>query len=315
MDQDPLVATHECDIPEAPGLVSGAPGLARDTLVPGDGDIDDIVEKHRGKPGDILAILQELQAKYLHIPRTALVRVAELTGRSQIDVFGTATFYNAFSLKPRGRHLVSVCQGTACHVRGAPVVAAEVGRQLGVGPGETTTSREFTFETVNCLGACALGPVVVVDGHYSPNVSKDRVSGILERAVNGEDREEGGDPRVFPLRVACPNCNHGLLDPVNLLDGYPSIWVTASFGDLHGWVRLSSLYGRYTVESKHEIPYDTVVHFFCPHCHGELIGASRCVECDAPMVPMILAGGGTLQICTRRGCRSHILNLGATPID
>lgn len=274
-----------------------------------------VVEKHRGKTGDILGILQELQSKYLYLPERALLKVAELMEKPLVDIFGMATFYSAFTLKPRGKHLVSVCQGTACHVRGAPTVATEVGRQLDIEPGETTPSREFTFETVNCLGACALGPVMVVDGHYIPNVTPARIVEIIDDASRDDVGVQTDDPRVFPLQVSCSNCNHTLLDSKNPIDGYPSIRITASFGQRHGWVRLSSLYGVYTVESKHPIPLDAVVNFFCPHCHGELVGASRCLECDAPMIPLIMIGGGTFQICTRRGCKGHILNLGKTSID
>jgi methionyl-tRNA synthetase len=85
--------------------------------------------------------------------------------------------------------------------------------------------------------------------------------------------------------------------------------VTISFGQAHGWLLLSSIYGSYNVQSEHEIPMETVVDFFCPYCHAELRGASKCADCGASMVPMIVRGGGVLQICSRRGCRSHRLDL------
>jgi hypothetical protein len=99
------------------------------------------------------------------------------------------------------------------------------------------------------------------------------------------------------------------MDPEHLVDGYPAITVNLSFGREHGWLRLSCLYGSYTVESEHEIPKDALVDFFCPHCHAHLIGASSCPECAAPMVPMIVRGGGIVQVCSRRGCKGHILDL------
>src|SRR5512135_2872357 len=99
------------------------------------------------------------------------------------------------------------------------------------------------------------------------------------------------------------------MDPTHLVDGVPSIRVTASYGDVHGWLLLSSLYGSYTVESGNEIPMGIIVNLFCPHCHAELVGASNCTVCDAPMVPMVVQGGGIVQICSRRGCRSHMLDL------
>jgi len=273
-------------------------------------DVAGIVEKHSGHRYGLIAILQDVQARYGYLPGEALRIVADKTGRSLVDVYGVATFYRSFSLKPRGKHLCSICLGTACHVRGGPVIAEEFGRELGVRPSETTADREFTLETVNCLGACALGPIVVVDGHYFSNVSPVEVREIVERVRAGLDKVEvKTDQRIFPVEVSCPRCNHSLMDPGHLVDGYPSIRVSLSFNRTHGWIRLSCLYGSYTVESECEVPTDALVDFFCPHCHAHLIGASICPECGAPMVPMIVRGGGIVQICSRRGCKGHILDL------
>jgi len=190
------------------------------------------------------------------------------------------------------------------------VIAEEFGRELGVSPGKTTADGEFTLETVNCLGACALGPIVVVDGHYFSNVSPVKVKEIVEQAREGLDKVDvKTDRRVFPVEVSCARCNHSLMDPDNLVDGVPSIRVLISFEQSHGWLLLSSLYGSYNIESEHEIPAGTTVNFFCPHCHAELTGGTKCTECNAPMVPMIVRGGGILQICSRRGCRAHRLDL------
>jgi NADH-quinone oxidoreductase subunit E len=269
-----------------------------------------IIEKQSSMQDGLISILEAIQARFGYLPEGALRIVAEKTGRSLVDVYGVATFYRSFSLKPRGRHLCSVCVGTACHVRGAPRVANEVGRHLGIGPGQTTSDKEFTLETVNCLGACALGPIVVIDGHYFSKINPANVARILEKASAGLDNVViEGDQRIFPVEVSCPRCNHTLMDPNHQVDGYPSIRVTMSFGREHGWLRLSSLYGSYNVESEYEIPMDMLVDFFCPHCHAELLGAASCPECGTPMVPMIVRGGGVIQICSRRGCRGHMLDL------
>ncbi|MBW2148805.1 MAG: NAD(P)H-dependent oxidoreductase subunit E [Deltaproteobacteria bacterium] len=269
-----------------------------------------IVESHNVDGDGLISILEDIQTKYGYLPENALRIVAKKTGRSLVDIFGVATFYRSFSLKPRGKHLVSVCLGTACHVRGAPAVAEEFKRQLGISAGETTSDNEFTLETVNCLGACALGPIVVVDGHYFSNVGTVKVKQILEKARVGLDEVEvNEDPRIFPLEVNCPHCNHSLMDPGHRIDGYPSIRVTISFRHKHGWLWISCLYGSDNFKSEGEIPLDTVVNFFCPHCHAELIGASNCAECNAPMVPMIVRKGGMVRICSRRGCKSHMLDL------
>jgi NADH-quinone oxidoreductase subunit E len=273
-------------------------------------DVLSILEKHDGDRGGLIAVLEDIQAKHNYLPPEALRVVAERTGRSLVDVYGVATFYRSFSLRPRGKHLCSVCTGTACHVRGAPVIADEFTRQLGTHPGGTTEDKEFTLETVNCLGACALGPIVVVDGHYFSNVNSARVKQIIKKARTGLDRVDvEGDRRIFPVAVNCSRCNHSLMDPAHLIDGCPSIRVTASFGRKHGWLRLSSLYGSYTLESEYEIPMDAVVDFFCPHCHSDLRGASDCPNCGAPMISMIVRGGGIVQVCARRGCKGHRLDL------
>jgi len=190
------------------------------------------------------------------------------------------------------------------------MVAREFERQLEISAGETTPDREFTLETVNCLGACALGPVAVMDGHYFSNIKSTRVRQIIEKTSAGLDEAElKADLREFVLTVSCSRCNRSLMDPNHLIDGSPSIRVTVSFERKHGWLRLSSLYGSFTVESEYGIPMDTVVDIFCPHCHADLKGASSCPLCSAPMVSMIVRAGGIVQICARRGCKGHMLDL------
>ncbi|UCG16946.1 MAG: NAD(P)H-dependent oxidoreductase subunit E [Phycisphaerales bacterium] len=273
-------------------------------------EIQGIIEKHLGDGGGLISVLEEIQAVYGYLPADALRLVADETKRSLVDVYGVVTFYKSFSLTPRGKHLCSVCMGTACHVRGAPVIAQEFERRLGIRAGQTTPDREFTLETVNCLGACALGPIVVVDGHYFSNVDTAQVKNIVKKARAGlEEVKVKTDRRIFPVSVSCSRCNHSLMDPDNPVDGVPSVRVTVSFERKHGWLLLSSLYGSYTVESEYEIPKDMVLDFFCPHCHAELKGASKCPECGAPMVSMVVRGGGIVQVCSRRGCKGHMLDL------
>jgi len=273
-------------------------------------DIVGILERHKEDKGGLISVLEAIQNKYSYLPEEALKIVSKETGRSLVDIYGVATFYRSFSLKPRGRHLLSACVGTACHVRNAPAIAKEIEKQLGVKPGETTPDKEFTFETVNCLGACALGPIVVADGHYFSNVTTTKVKEILESTRAGLDAVSAkAKERAFPLEVNCPKCNHSLMDASHYIDGYPSIRVTVTFGRLHGWLRLSCLYGRSPVTYEHLIPKESIVNFFCPHCHAELNGASKCAECGAPMVPMIVRQGGIVQICSRRGCKGHVLDL------
>jgi len=279
-------------------------------------EVLDILERHKEASGQLMSILESLQSKHGYLSQEAMELVAQETGRSLTDIYGVATFYKAFSLEPRGKHLISVCLGTACHVRGGPAIAEEISQQLNIEPGGTTPDREFTFETVNCLGACALGPVVVVDGHYFPKMTTSKVGEIIAKAKTGLDAVEiDTDKRVFPVEVSCAYCNHSLMDPHHMIDDQPGIRVTVSFEDKHGWFVLSSLYGSYKIESMNPIPRDMIMHMFCPHCHAELIGGAKCPECRAPMVPMIVRGGGVVQICARRGCKGHMLDLGGGTLE
>jgi len=276
----------------------------------------EILQKHDDKPGGLISILEEIQAQYGYLPKENLVMISKKTEHSLVDIYAVATFYKSFSLKPRGKHLGSVCLGTACHVRNAQSITEEFQKQLSVKAGDTTSDNEFTLEHVNCLGACALGPIVVVDGHYFSNVQTSNVKSIISKTKDGLDKIEiETDQRIFPVEVSCSRCNHSLMNKNHLIDGYPSIRVTVSFMNKHGWFALSSLYGSFNVESEYEIPIDTIIHLFCPHCHAELIGGSLCSDCEAPMIPMIIRGGGIVQICSRRGCKGHILDLDGTAVE
>jgi NADH:ubiquinone oxidoreductase subunit E len=163
-------------------------------------DVLKILEKHNGAKGSLIAVLEKIQSEYGYLPEEALRTVSDGMGLSLVDIYGVATFYRSFSLRPRGRHLISVCLGTACHVRSAPMVIEEFERQLGIRAGETTPDGEFTLETVNCLGACALGPIVVVDGEYFPNVNTATVGRLLKKSRARLDRIEA--PGVEALSMA-----------------------------------------------------------------------------------------------------------------
>jgi len=143
--------------------------------------VKSLVEKHGGEKKALIAILQDIQAEYCYLPKDSLEVVAKMLSIPLIDVIGVATFYRAFSLKPRGRHTCTVCLGTACHVRGGPKILDEFERRLGVKAGETTPDNMFTLDTVACLGCCAIGPVVVVDKDYYAQVNIRKVYPILKK--------------------------------------------------------------------------------------------------------------------------------------
>ncbi len=142
--------------------------------------IDKIISKYKVEKGALMPILQSINAEYNYLPEDILRYVAEELNIPLSQIYTIATFYNAFSLTPRGRHLVRVCQGTACHVRGARRVLEAIQKTLGISSGETTKDNRFTLETVRCLGSCALGPVVVVDEDYSGQMSPKKVTSLLE---------------------------------------------------------------------------------------------------------------------------------------
>jgi len=138
---------------------------------------EQIVDGYRADPSMLIQILLAIQRQYRWLPREALKLVSDRLGVPSSRVYQIATFYKAFSLVPKGRHEVVVCMGTACHVRGSPRVLDRVQQIVGVSPGETTPDMKFSLETVNCLGCCALGPVMVVDDKYH---GKLLVSGVEE---------------------------------------------------------------------------------------------------------------------------------------
>jgi NADH-quinone oxidoreductase subunit E len=142
--------------------------------------IKSILSRYDSDAGMLVAILQDVQAEYNYLPREALEQVGQGLDISFSQVYSVASFFKAFSLKPRGRHLINVCLGTACHVRGAVRVLDEVERELNIKSGETTEDLRYTLETVNCVGACALGPIVVVDGTYSGQMNSSKVKPLLE---------------------------------------------------------------------------------------------------------------------------------------
>ncbi|MBU4561716.1 NAD(P)H-dependent oxidoreductase subunit E, partial [bacterium] len=128
--------------------------------------INQIIDRYKKEKGALVPLLQDVMGEYGYLPEKTLKRIAQELDIPLSQAYGLATFYKSFSLTPRGKHLISVCLGTACHVRGAPRIVEKLERDLGIKAGETTKNLKFTLETVNCLGACALGPLIVIDGKY-----------------------------------------------------------------------------------------------------------------------------------------------------
>ncbi|MEW6374596.1 MAG: NAD(P)H-dependent oxidoreductase subunit E [Thermodesulfobacteriota bacterium] len=154
-------------------------------------EIDAIVKRYDGKESAILAILQDIQTKEKYLPKEVLEHLGERLRIPLNKIYRIATFYRAFSLVPRGRHEIHVCLGTACHVRGGQRIVDQFTMELGIRPGETTPDRNFTLGTVNCLGVCAAGPVVAIDGEYFGKMSSIKVEGTIKKFRS--DKKEGSN--------------------------------------------------------------------------------------------------------------------------
>lgn len=155
-------------------------------------EIDEILDQEARGEGSLLEALERLQARYRFLPPEALILASVHFDVPLSQAYSVATFYHAFSLTPRGKHSLQVCMGTACHVRGSAKVLDRLETKLGVQPSGTSRDRLFTLETVNCLGACALGPIVVADREYSGQMTAQKADVLLKRLLKAE-REHGQD--------------------------------------------------------------------------------------------------------------------------
>jgi NADH:ubiquinone oxidoreductase subunit E len=141
--------------------------------------LDKIINKHKGKPGGLIPVLEEAQVALEYLPVSVQKKIAKDLNLPLSRVYGVVTFYSFFTMTPRGKHTVRVCLGTACYVRGGKALAESLQKEFGIKEGETTPDRMFTLETVRCLGACGLGPVVVVDDEVHGRMKPSKVREVL----------------------------------------------------------------------------------------------------------------------------------------
>ena len=141
-----------------------------------------VIKKYEGKPGAIISVLEDIQETEGYLPKDILEKVSETMNVPLSQLFSMATFYSAFSLKPRGKHTLYVCLGTACHVRGGARITKGLIKQLGIKPGDTTDDKNFTLETLRCIGCCSLAPVIKVDNDdvYGYN-TVDKIRDIVDK--------------------------------------------------------------------------------------------------------------------------------------
>lgn len=145
------------------------------------GIVNKIVDKYQGDRDMLIQVLLDVQSGLGWLPKEVLTEVSKQLGTPLTRVYQVATYYKAFSLAPRGQHLVRICMGTACQVRGSPLIRDRVQQLLGIEPGETSPDMKFSFETVNCLGCCAKGPVIMVDDAYYGPLGVSDVDKVLEK--------------------------------------------------------------------------------------------------------------------------------------
>ncbi|MCE5209739.1 MAG: NAD(P)H-dependent oxidoreductase subunit E [Chloroflexi bacterium] len=150
-------------------------------------EIDQIINQEAFGEGSLITALEAIQTRYSYLPSEAIILASDRFGIPLSQIYSVATFYNAFSLKPKGKHCLQVCMGTACHVRGSPQVLDRLQTKLGISAGETSRDHLYTLETVNCLGACALGPIVVTDGEYSGQMNSQKIDRLLKSLFHSED--------------------------------------------------------------------------------------------------------------------------------
>ncbi len=142
--------------------------------------VKQVLQKHQHDKALLVDVLQDIQAEIGYLPREALQETSRGLGVPVSRVYSVATFFKAFSLTPRGRYLINVCLGTACHVRGADKVLVQIEQELKIKKGETTQDLKFTLETVNCVGACALGPMVMVGEDYHGEMTPEGIAAVLK---------------------------------------------------------------------------------------------------------------------------------------
>ncbi len=146
--------------------------------------MEKILSEFEKNQKELIHILHDVQKKYGYIPSQVFSEISRHIKISESEIYGVLSFYKAFTLQPRGKHLITICLGTACHVRGAPMILDEFKRKLGIEPGETTDDNLFTLETVNCVGACALGPIAIADGDYHGQMKMSEVDKLVEKLEN-----------------------------------------------------------------------------------------------------------------------------------
>jgi len=149
--------------------------------------VEEIVDRYEGDSGMLIPMMQDIQAEYGYLPAEDLRSLSRQLDVAMTRIFGVATFYSSFRLAPKGQHDVTLCMGTVCYLKGAPKISEAICSEFDVEPGGTTPDRLFTLQAVNCVGDCALAPVMIVDGKYYDGVTADSALDILQKRPSEDD--------------------------------------------------------------------------------------------------------------------------------
>lgn len=180
--------------------------------------VDEIIKKHESARSSLIPILQDVQSEIGYLPPDAIMHISRHLKISEAEIYGVATFYAQFRFKPIGKHVFTVCRGTACHVRGSAQILEELERELGIKAGDTTDDLQFSIETVACVGSCALAPLTVVDGKVYGRTTKSKIKNLIKeiKAKDGanksntseesieEKKEEKTSPKTKVKKAAKP---------------------------------------------------------------------------------------------------------------
>ena len=175
--------------------------------------VQEIIERYDSDPGMLIPMMQDLQAEYGYLPPEELKRLSKELGVPLTRVYGVAMFYSSFRLVPKGRHEVTMCMGTVCYLKGAPRISEAICTEYGIQPGGTTADRLFTLQAVNCVGACALAPVMIVDGKYYAGVSPDSALKVLRDLASQAEGAEAGEPVAATTPEAQPTAGQPAAGP------------------------------------------------------------------------------------------------------
>lgn len=253
----------------------------------------------------IVPLLVKAQSAHGYLPMQVLEEIAARCGSTLEEILGIASFYPSMRLMRPGAHTITLCNGISCHARGSGGIIDEFERVLDLRSGESTWDNEFTLIEEYCLGICPFGPVVMLDNKYVFGVQRSDVAPLLLHAKSHGSGEAPAEAAVFHVAAACPSCGESLMDAGHPIDGLPSILLIGVARHIQGWIRLSSVYSSYHIETEFPIDPGLVMNFYCPSCNAELAENEPCPECAAPTARLRMPGGASLLFCARRGCTAH----------